>query len=112
MLNLLECEHTLVGDTAKRGISGSERKRVSIGYELITNPSLLILDEPTSGLDSNTALKVINLLKKESQRGMTIITSIHQPSSEIFMKFDKVIVLSDGNQIYNDKPEAVIDYFQ
>ena len=112
VLNLLECQDTLVGDTAKRGVSGSERKRVSIGYELITNPSLLILDEPTSGLDSNTALKVINLLKKEAQRGMTIITSIHAPSSEIFMKFDKVIVLSDGNQIYNDKPEAVLDYFQ
>ena len=112
MLNLLDCQNTLVGDAAKKDISGSERKRVSIGYELITNPSLLILDEPTSGLDSNTALKVINLLKKESQRGMTIIASIHAPSSEIFMKFDKVIVLSDGNQIYNDKPEAVLDYFQ
>jgi len=81
----------------KRGVSGGERKRVSIGFELITNPSLLILDEPTSGLDSTTALKVIKLLKKECRRGMTIIASIHQPSSEVFMKFHRVIVLSDGN---------------
>jgi len=77
VLNLLECQHTLVGDTVKRGVSGGERKRVSIGFELITNPSLLILDEPTSGLDSTTALKVIKLLKKETCRGMTIIASIH-----------------------------------
>lgn len=79
VLNLQECQNTLVGDTSKRGISGGEYKRVSIGFELITNPSLLILDEPTSGIDSNIALKVIKLLKKECQRGMTIIASIHQP---------------------------------
>lgn len=96
----------------KKGISGGERKRTSIGFELITNPSLLILDEPTSGLDSSTALKVIKLLKKEAQRGMTIITSIHQPASDIFMKFDRVILLSEGNQLYNDKPGNVVNFFQ
>ena len=94
----------MIGSVAVKGISGGERKRASIGYELITNPSLLILDEPTSGLDSSTALKVVQILQKEAKRGMSIITSIHQPQSEIFMKFDRVIVLSDGNQIYNDKP--------
>ena len=65
VLNLMECKDTLVGDTSKTGISGGEYKRVSIGFELITNPSLLILDEPTSGIDSTTALKVIELLKQE-----------------------------------------------
>lgn len=77
VLNLQSCQNTIIGSVTKKGVSGGERKRASIGYELITNPSLLILDEPTSGLDSSTAAKVISLLKKESQRGMTIITSIH-----------------------------------
>lgn len=60
-----------------KGLSGGERKRTSIGYEIITNPSLLILDEPTSGLDSSTALKIIKLMKQEAKRGMTILCTIH-----------------------------------
>ena len=111
LLNLQSCQDTIIGGVFKKGVSGGERKRVSIGYELITNPSLLILDEPTSGLDSSTALNVISLLKKESQRGMTIITSIHQPASEIFMKFDRVILLSEGNLVFNDKPSNVTKFF-
>ena len=77
ILSLQACKNTLIGSVAVKGISGGERKRTSIGYELITNPSLLILDEPTSGLDSSTALKVIEILRKECKRGMSIITSIH-----------------------------------
>ena len=65
-MNLLGCKDTIIGNELSKGISGGERKRASIGYELITNPSLLILDEPTSGLDSSTAFKVIQLLKRES----------------------------------------------
>jgi ABC-type multidrug transport system ATPase subunit len=63
-----------------KGISGGERKRTSIGYELITDPVVVLLDEPTSGLDSSTALKIIKLLKKEALLGKTIIATIHQPS--------------------------------
>lgn len=65
-----------------KGLSGGERKRVSIGYELITDPKLIILDEPTSGLDSFTALKIMSTLKKDAERnGLTIVTTIHLPSS-------------------------------
>ena len=76
-LKLEECIDTMVGSELIKGISGGERKRTSIGYELITNPSLLFQDEPTSGLDSFTALSIIKLLKKEAERGMTIIATIH-----------------------------------
>lgn len=62
-----------------KGISGGERKRTSIGYELITDPRVIILDEPTSGLDSFTALKIMKMLKKEAHRGLTVISTIHTP---------------------------------
>lgn len=62
-LRLLNCRRTPIGSVIKKGLSGGERKRTSIGYELITNPSLLILDEPTSGLDSHTALQISKMLK-------------------------------------------------
>jgi len=61
----------------KRAISGGERKRVSIGYELITQPSLILLDEPTSGLDSSTAKRIVEVLHKEAQRGMAVMATIH-----------------------------------
>ena len=61
----------------KSSVSGGERKRTSISYEFITDPSLLLLDEPTSGLDSSTAFRIIKLLKREAERGMTILSTIH-----------------------------------
>ena len=86
------------------GISGGERKRVSIGYELIQEPTILLLDEPTSGLDSHTALNIGKQLRKEADRGLAVVATIHQPSSELFFMFDRVIVLSEGRTIYNGKP--------
>ena len=68
----------------KKGLSGGEKKRVSIGNEMIANPSVLILDEPTSGLDSYTAAHVIDLLKHQASLGKIIVLTIHQPSSLIF----------------------------
>jgi ABC-type multidrug transport system ATPase subunit len=58
-------------------LSGGERKRTSIGYELITDPRLVLLDEPTSGLDSTTALKIMKMIKKEALAGMTVVCTIH-----------------------------------
>ena len=60
-----------------RGISGGERKRTSIGVELLTNPSLIFLDEPTTGLDSSTAFNVMDLMKRIALNGRTVITTIH-----------------------------------
>ena len=76
-LQLTNCKDTRIGGTIMKGISGGERKRTCIGYELITNPNLLLLDEPTSGLDSSTAHRIIKMLKREAAAGMTIIATIH-----------------------------------
>ena len=111
-LGLENCEDTVVGGFLRKGISGGERKRTSIGYELITEPSLLMLDEPTSGLDSHTSEKIVRLMRAEANRGGTLIATIHQPSGTIFQLFDRVILLSDGYLIYNGPPETASLYFQ
>ena len=76
-LSIENCQDTYVGDVMIKGISGGEKKRTSIGYELITNPHIIFLDEPTSGLDSSTALQVIKMLKREAERGVCIVATIH-----------------------------------
>lgn len=77
-LNLVSVKDSLIGDKLKRGVSGGERKRVSIGKELCYQPKLLLLDEPTSGLDSFTSIKVMTLLRRLAERGRTIACTIHQ----------------------------------
>ena len=76
-LGLQKCCDQRLGGFISKGLSGGERKRTSIGFELITNPSLLFLDEPTSGLDSSTALRLVKLLRTEASRGMSVLTTIH-----------------------------------
>lgn len=96
-LNLRKCENTPVGAPGlTRGVSGGERKRVSIGVELVTNPSLLYLDEPTTGLDSFTAQQVVSNLRSLAASGRTIVCTIHQPNSQIFHMFDNLILLTKG----------------
>ena len=111
-LGLSACADQYVGGTFHRAISGGEKKRTSIGYELITEPTLLLLDEPTSGLDSSTALRIVDLLRKQANDGMAVLASIHQPAAEILFKFDRVILLSEGYTIYNGPPSLVQKYFQ
>lgn len=76
-LDLESCESQMIGGMLVPGISGGERKRVSIGYELISEPSILLLDEPTSGLDSQSAKRVIKQLKLEAERGLAVAATIH-----------------------------------
>lgn len=80
-LGLEKCRNTWIGDTRIRGISGGEKKRTSIGLELLINPSIIFLDEPTTGLDSTTSLNLIRFLNKLAKQGRTVISTIHQPSS-------------------------------
>jgi len=110
-LGLERCADTKVGNTFIRGLSGGERKRASIGVELITNPSLLFLDEPTTGLDSTTALNVLELLKRLAQNGRNVVSTIHQPSSEIFSQFDNLLLMVRGNIIYQGRASLAVGYF-
>jgi ATP-binding cassette, subfamily G (WHITE), eye pigment precursor transporter len=79
--------------------------------ELITNPSLIFLDEPTTGLDSFTAFQVIETLKNLARHGRTIITTIHQPNSEIYQGFDRLMLLSQGKIVYFNEARLAVDYF-
>ena len=109
---LRDAEHTLIGNARTRGVSGGERKRVSVGVELLKNPSLLFLDEPTSGLDAFQALNVLKKVKALCKSGATVIVTIHQPRSALFALFDHLILLSAGNVIYDGPSgQSVVDYF-
>ncbi|CAL5053673.1 unnamed protein product [Urochloa decumbens] len=110
-LNLERCRHTKIGGAFVRGVSGGERKRTSIGYEILVDPSLLLLDEPTSGLDSTSASKLIVVLQRLAKARRTIITTIHQPSSRMFHMFDKLLLISDGHAIYHGKARDCMPYF-
>ncbi|KAI3467159.1 hypothetical protein Pfo_023822 [Paulownia fortunei] len=110
-LGLTRCRNSIIGGPLFRGISGGERKRVSIGQEMLVNPSLLLVDEPTSGLDSTTAQRIVATLRWLARGGRTVVTTIHQPSSRLFRMFDKVIVLSEGCPIYSGSASGVMDYF-
>ncbi|GMY14386.1 ABC transporter G family member 22-like isoform X1 [Fagus crenata] len=110
-LGLERCQDTMIGGSFVRGVSGGERKRVSIGNEIIINPSLLFLDEPTSGLDSTTALRTVQMLQDIAEVGKTVVTTIHQPSSRLFHKFDKLIILGKGSLLYFGKASEAMPYF-
>jgi len=105
-----------IGDDEQRGLSGGERRRLSIGLELIARPSVLFLDEPTSGLDSVSALRVVKVLKALSAdttagHGTTVICSIHQPNSQIYHEFDYVCLLAlGGRQIYCGPTSEAVTY--
>lgn len=99
-LGLRKCKDTIIGEPMRRGISGGERKRVSVGHELLINPSAIFLDEPTSGLDSTTALKLMYTLRSLASGGRAIIACIHQPSTRIYQQADKLMLLSEGHALY------------
>ncbi|XP_011080364.1 ABC transporter G family member 12 [Sesamum indicum] len=110
-MGLEECADTLIGNWHLRGISGGEKKRLSIALEIITQPRLLFLDEPTSGLDSASAFFVVQALRNVARSGRTIISSIHQPSSEVFALFDDLLLLSSGETIYFGEAAMAIEFF-
>ncbi|KAF9899647.1 hypothetical protein EC991_008521 [Linnemannia zychae] len=113
MLGLTHCKDRRIGNVTSRGISGGEKRRVSIALELITRPPILILDEPTSGLDSYSAHMVVQqLCKLAASKTTTVIMTIHQPRSDIFYMFDQTLVVSKGACLYFGPTATAAEYFQ
>ncbi|KAF9898012.1 hypothetical protein BX616_004610 [Lobosporangium transversale] len=113
MLGLTHCADRRIGNVTARGISGGEKRRVSIALELITRPPILILDEPTSGLDSYSARMVVEqLCKLAANKTTTVILTIHQPRSDIFFMFDQTLVISKGETLYFGPTDTVAEHFR
>ncbi|KAJ6302964.1 hypothetical protein OIU77_016952 [Salix suchowensis] len=110
-MGLQDCSDRMVGNWHLRGISGGEKKRLSIAIEILTRPHLLFLDEPTSGLDSASSFFVIQTLRNIARDGRTIISSIHQPSSEVFALFDDLFLLSGGETVYFGDARMTVEFF-
>eukprot|EP00054_Salpingoeca_dolichothecata_P027833 m.206300 g.206300 ORF g.206300 m.206300 type:complete len:662 (-) comp26059_c0_seq10:69-2054(-) len=111
-LGLERVTHSYVGDNMRRGLSGGEKKRVSIGVQLLVDPAILFLDEPTTGLDAYNSLVVMQKLKDIARDGnRTIIASVHQPRGRIFDLFDHVMFLSRGELIYSGAADAAVQAF-
>ncbi len=95
-----------------RGVSGGERRRVSIGVDLIHDPSVLFLDEPTSGLDSTSALHVMQILSQMAvTHHRTVLLTIHQPSFRLLETINRILVLARGNVIYHGRISGMVDHF-
>ncbi|KAJ3371066.1 hypothetical protein HDU91_005589 [Kappamyces sp. JEL0680] len=111
-LGLNGCRNTVIGGDGVRGISGGERKRVSIAIELMTFPKLLILDEPTSGLDSFTAFNTIKMVKEMAvKRNMVVIATLHQPRTDILDQLDTILLLSAGKTLFFGPTASALDHF-
>ncbi|XP_078154581.1 ABC transporter G family member 16-like [Carex rostrata] len=110
-LGLRAAANTIIGDEGHRGVSGGERRRVSIGTDIIHDPILLFLDEPTSGLDSTSAFMVVKVLRRIALSGSVVIMSIHQPSYRILGLLDRLLFLSRGQMVYSGTPDMLPYYF-
>lgn len=112
-LGLYEIRDMKVGSPLNKKISGGQRKRLNISLELIREPAILFLDEPTSGLSSRDSENILDLLKDLSLKGKLVFVVIHQPSSDIFKMFDRLLILDTGGYlIYNGDPVDSIIYFK
>ncbi|OVA08139.1 ABC transporter-like [Macleaya cordata] len=111
-LGLVGCADSNVGDAKVRGISGGEKKRLSLACELIASPSVIFADEPTTGLDAFQAEKVMETLSQLAWDGHTVICSIHQPRGSVYVKFDDILLLAEGAVVYaGPAHEEPLSYF-
>ncbi|KAK1615163.1 hypothetical protein QYE76_020680 [Lolium multiflorum] len=110
-LGLRAAANTIIGDEGRRGVSGGERRRVSIGIDIIHDPIILFLDEPTSGLDSTSAFMVVKVLQRIARSGSVVVMSIHQPSYRILGLLDRLLFLSRGRTVYYGPPATLPRFF-
>ncbi|EGC34351.1 hypothetical protein DICPUDRAFT_153464 [Dictyostelium purpureum] len=121
VLEMMEMKHlgdALIGDLDTGiGLSVEERKRLTIGVELVAKPHILFLDEPTSGLDAQSSYNIIKFIRKLADAGMPLVCTIHQPSSVLFEHFDRILLLAKGGKtVYfgdiGDKSSVLLSYFE
>ncbi len=111
-VNLVHKRDSRVGTPKTKLLSGGERKRLNLGLELLSEPSLIICDEPTSGLSFSDADQIITILKSLTEQGKIVILTIHQPNSRIYKKFDKVLLMDIGGvEVFFGKPDNSFTYF-
>ncbi|KAG2423172.1 hypothetical protein HXX76_010940 [Chlamydomonas incerta] len=112
-LDLTACADTLIGDETigLKGISGGQKRRVSVGIELVKDPRVLFLDEPSSGLDSEMAAGVMAGLVRLARKGRTVVCTIHQPNSDITDAFDDFLLLAGGRTVYGGLWGGAVDFF-
>ena len=117
LLEMQDIENSLVGYVGGRGLTVEQRKRLTIGVELVAKPSILtFLDEPTSGLDGQAAYNIIRFLKKLAAAGQAILVTIHQPSAQLFYEFDTLLLLTKGGRTayfgeIGEQATTLDDYF-
>ncbi len=112
-LGLFYIKDLKVGNPMNKLISGGQRKRLNIALELIREPNILFVDEPTSGLSSTDSENVMNLLREQAQAGKVVVINIHQPSSDLFKMFDKIVIMDKGGfPVYSGNPLGSVSYLK
>ncbi|XP_064504441.1 ATP-binding cassette sub-family G member 5 isoform X2 [Pseudopipra pipra] len=110
-LSLSHMADKIIGSHNIGGISGGERRRVSVAAQLLQDPKVMLLDEPTTGLDCLTANQLVLLLSELAHRDRIVILTIHQPRSELFRLFDKIAIMSFGEMVFCGNPMEMITFF-
>ncbi|CAM9157731.1 unnamed protein product [Ectocarpus fasciculatus] len=111
MMGIGHVKDSIVGDAMHKGISGGQLKRLSIAVEIVHLPNLIFLDEPTSGLDSSIALEVMSSVRRLADQNRTCVSTIHQPSPEVFALFDRAVLLCDGRLVYSGPADEAVTHF-
>mmetsp|Transcript_9156 Transcript_9156/g.18569 ORF Transcript_9156/g.18569 Transcript_9156/m.18569 type:complete len:271 (+) Transcript_9156:978-1790(+) len=112
LLGLMQQRGVRVGNAQRRGLSGGQRRRLSVGVELMSSASFLLLDEPTTGLDATSAIQVMETLRESCRSlGRAIVATIHQPSTELFDMSDQLLILTQGRTAYFGPTALALDYF-
>lgn len=111
-MGLKDCANNLIGSDLVKGISGGEKRRVTIAIQILTDPKVLLLDEPTSGLDAFTATSIIEVLNGLAAEGRTLILTIHQSRSDLFPYFSNILLLARGGYpVYTGKGAEMLPHF-
>ena len=111
-MGLKDCADNLIGNYTTKGISGGEKRRVTIAVQILNEPRVLLLDEPLSGLDAFTALSIMDVLRGLANEGRTLIVTIHQPRSDLFVHFGNILLLArGGNPVYSGPASGMLPHF-